>query len=410
VLLITIDALRPHHLGCYGYHRKTSPRIDALAQEGALFKNVIAQAPWSLPSITSIMTSLYPSTHKVVQQNNKLGPSVKPLAQILGEHGYVTGAFTGVSGFCGAFYHNRGFDIYHDSWKTAPQLTQIAVQWLNHVKDSNFFAFIHYFDVHSDYNPPPPYNTMYDADYTGIFDGTTETLDKIFKKELTPTQRDIEHITALYDGGITYTDDFLGQLFEQIDALGLRDNTVIIISADHGEELYEHGATVHRQLYEETIKIPLIMRLPGRIPSGTIRTRQVRSIDIMPTILDILNITIDQKMQGISLLPIIDNKDRRNHLAICETEKYGGFRALRIDNEWKLIHNMHKKTSELYNLNNDPNETHDLAPTEVAKTKELEKVLFEHMEKINTFLPVTSEEVEVTPELQERLRSLGYAQ
>ena len=413
VILITVDALRPDHLGCYGYHRNTSPNIDKLAREGVIFNNAIAQAPWTAPSVTSFMTSLYPSAHKIVDKTKRLGSSVKTLPLILKKNGYLTGAFTGTTGYAGRVFHGKGFDVFMEDLKPAPALTRKVTQWLRQVKDESFFLFLHYMDVHSDYDTsPPPYRNMYDPDYKGSITGKSDELIGFNRRKVVPPKRDIEHLIALYDGGINYTDKYLGELFNELDILDIKDNTLIIFSADHGEEFFEHGSSFHVQLYDELVKVPLIMRLPGKMPRGRVIDSQVRTIDIMPTILDILRIPIDHKIQGVNLLNIIHGKKKSNLPALIETDlrMMGRVRALRTEDGWKFIYHLKKKTSELYNLKNDPGETNNLAEEYPQKAKELEKRLFKQLEENRAFLVDTEEGGELTPAVKKRLRSLGYAQ
>ncbi|MGH7792955.1 MAG: sulfatase-like hydrolase/transferase, partial [Thermodesulfobacteriota bacterium] len=260
VVFISIDTLRADHLGCYGYHRNTSPNIDRLAREGVIFSNAFSVSSWTLPAHISMFTSMYSTSHGVITGEDYLDDSRITLAEVLKREGYATAAF-----ISGAYLRDprygfeQGFDLYDASIIneaaslkdvikasqviTSPSLNKAAKSWLEKNYQKKFFLFLHYIDVHSDYIPPPPYDTMFDPDYRGPVDGLNIFKLKL-KAEMDP--RDLFHIIALYDGEIAFTDHHIGDLMLSLKELGVYDNTMIILTSDHGEEFFEHGQLGHK--------------------------------------------------------------------------------------------------------------------------------------------------------------------
>lgn len=241
ILLITVDALRPDHLGCYGYNKNTSPAIDELAKEGVLFTQAISQACWTWPSIYSLITSTYPSTHGVYFWDQKLSDLFPILPQMLKEKGYSTG-FISAHGELGRF--NRGFDFFVDiSGSKAEEITKKAISWIEKNKKRHFFLWVHYMETHSDH-------------YCNI------PLEKRFAKDL--TKKDVEQVCLRYDMAITHVDSQLKILSERLRNLGIYKNTLVILTADHGEEMCEHSICFNHGgfLWDSVIKVPLVIFYP----------------------------------------------------------------------------------------------------------------------------------------------------
>ena len=332
LLLISIDTLRADHLHCYGYDRDTSPHLDQLAKEGVLFENVTAAAPWTVPSHMSMFTALYPSVHGVVDFTRELGEGVPTLAGCLAESGYVTAAFVTSACMNHLFGFNRGFESYDDytvnqvvdnveplkhqveatggDWRiaTGHVITNRGTKWLTAHAHSNqkFFLFLHYFDCHYDYKPPPPYDKKFDPDYNGKENGSD-----ILQREADILKfisvMDLAHMMALYDGDIAETDENVGKVLQLLQDLGLSEKTLVIVLSDHGEGFLEHGKIRHgNSMYEELLHVPLIMRLPGVIPAGKRVAGNVSHVDLLPTVLGLLDLPgALQQVQGIDLSPVI---------------------------------------------------------------------------------------------------------
>lgn len=319
VLLISIDALRARNSGAYGYDRDTTPNLDLLASEGTLFERAYTQQAWTLSSHISIFTGVYPGVHRASKSRPPL-PAIKTLAQILKRNGFTTGAFTGIGGLMEPkFGLERGFDHYETGVNDAQKDNAPRFEWLQDqawarktYPDHRFFMFSHYYDVHSDlgtdtpYHSPPPFGLMYlNGKLDWKYRGDTALLSWFQKtRNVSPYDQDI--LRALYDGCIRYVDEKgLGLLLEKLKALGLYESTLIIVLSDHGEEFFEHGAMTHQQTYEETTRVPLILRGPG-VPKGLRIPYLVELVDVAPTVLSLLSIPIPEYVQGESLVPLFD--------------------------------------------------------------------------------------------------------
>ncbi len=368
LLVISIDTCRADHLTCYGYNRSTSPHLDQLAKEGVLFEDATAAASWTVPSHMSMFTSLYPSVHGVQNFNNQLGEGVPTLAQCLAKSGYATAAFITAPVLNHYFGFNRGFQLYDDftvpqrfgiehpmagiensgtgsaalldQVVTNPIITALGTQWLQKHSRENFFLFLHYWDCHYDYKPPPPYDKKFDPGYQG-----TENGRHIFLREpqivKSISVMDLAHMVALYDGEIAYTDGEIGQVLQVLRDLRLSEKTLVIVLSDHGEGFLEHGKIRHaNSLYEELLHVPLIMRLPGVIPAGKRVAGNVSHVDLMPTVLELLEAPSPSQMQGIDLSPaILGDQPLPDRLIYSELMMGLNLRAVRWGNR-KLLGSM----------------------------------------------------------------------
>ena len=434
VILISLDSLRPDHLSCYGYYRDTSPNIDNLAEEGILFENAISQTHWTLPAHMSIMTSLYPSTHKIYI-NRRLKRSKKIIAEILREQGFMCAGFATHMRLKPEFGFARGFDYYtfkeYDfgaKRATAEEVTLKAMNFLTENKDKKNFLFLHYFDIHAPYTPPGNYGIRFDMTYDGKVTGMDfksfiKPINNIFatpKNDI--LERDLEHMIALYDGEIAHLDYYIGMLIKHLKNIHRYDNSLIILTGDHGEELREHESIAHNTLYDEVIKVPLIIKLPKWMKQKNKRIREVvqGSIDIFPTIEDILEIPSQPGLQGKSLLPLINDKKTAlrdsyteaysERLSEWNTKEYGiAIRTLK----YKYIYTTHfditdfsnfqksDEVKELYQLDIDPLETINL----VDEKKELAQYF---QKKIDNFIAHTlsNQKIDETEKISKKIKGL----
>jgi arylsulfatase A-like enzyme len=438
VILVSLDTLRPDHLGCYGYSRDTSPFIDRLAEDSVLFENSFATSPWTLPSHVSLLTALNCINHQVYQSDEKMDPSILTVADFLREKGYFTSAFTG-GGYVSAKYgFSKGFDSYHmrgriQSSDSAEIISKAALNWIERHRDRNFFLFLHTYQIHNPYSSPPPFNKMFleeDALYDRIDMGP---LGFNHEKRYLPVSSEMkENIIALYDGEIRYTDEvFVRTLVEKLKDLGLYSDSLIILTSDHGEEFFEHGAWLHtHSVYNETINIPLMIKYPGFEHAGTRVKSYSRLIDIMPTILDELNIEHRGVfMDGRSLEELIGPNKKRgssqeriflSELAYNASRNRLPKRIAMNRNLSKLIINddfppeflafyiyppPHLSRIEAYDLKSDPHESRDLSTTSPEFTRQLlEYVMAAYEQKRMT----STEKMEVDAQIEEQLRALGY--
>ena len=376
IILVVVDCLRADHLSCYGYPRKTSPNIDAFAQKNILFKQAISQANTTLLSFASIFTSQYVSTHGINAYDRRLSDSALTLAEVLKIYNYKTAAFVGGVFLNPVFRLNQGFDTYFYIDKidsSFKDVLPLALEWIEERKEKKekFFLFVHGNDLHAPYSFP--HLSLYDKGYDGKLNSLP--LDEknsflIYKRKIVNVfnkdriigdldDRDVEHIIARYDEGIKYVDGLIGNFLNQLNALKLQDNTIIILTADHGEGLFDHDYFFHDfNLYESTIRVPLIMRIPGNKIKRREILPQVRLIDLMPTILELTGIEVNKDAEGHSLLPLLKGKITPKFNQYIFTESPHGEVAIRTK-DWKLIHYPDKV--ELYNLQIDSGEKNNLA-------------------------------------------------
>ncbi len=399
VLLIGVDTLRPDHLGCYGYMRNTSPNIDRLAGQGVLLENTISQCPWTLPSFASVLTSLYPTQHGAGINMNRLRSTFPTLADILSDNGYLTCGIVNVSVLSPEFGVDRGFDHYDAPppavKRIAGEVTRDALEWIVLHKREPFFMFVHYFDPHLAYSPPAPYDTIFDPDYEGRIgrsfdrDKYLEMKEDLFRNEGEQTAADWDHIRALYDGEIAFTDEAIGDLLQGLEELGLKDKTLIVFLSDHGEEFFEHKGYGHgHTLFKEVIKVPLIFSLPGVLPEGARPSGQARLVDVMPTILDLLDVDVDGRFEGRSLLPWLTGEGPGAavgggmfppEVAYSEGLRRGGERKSLTTHQWKIIYDVADEKELLLNLEQDPGEMNNLAGENQDSQALLESMLFKSM-------------------------------
>ena len=391
LVVVTIDTLRADHLHCYGYAKIETPTIDGLAQKGTLFENAVAQAPLTPPSHASIFTGQYPSVHGVRNTGAFILPaSATTLAKILEQRGWETAAFVGAAVLKKAFGLNQGFGVYDDEMPKAKRILQYgeyaerpagqvvdrAVRWLKGQSGKPFFLWVHVFDPHAPYAPPAPYKQRYAG--------------------------------RAYDGEIAYADHELARLFEAVGQKAPPDKTLTVVMADHGESLGEHGEFSHGVfLYDATLRIPLIMAGPG-IPSGQRVKEQARSIDVLPTILDLVGVKPPSAVQGMSLAPAFSGKQLPATVSYAETlfpkmnMGWSELRAVRT-NDWKYIQG---PKPELYDLSQDAGETKNVILDRPRETQQLQAQL-----KLAAGTDKGPEKVQTSladKRTMEQLKSLGY--
>ncbi len=397
VILITIDALRPDHLGCYGYEKNTSPNIDKLAKEGVLFTQAISQGSWTATSLPSLITSSYPSTSGIFYWNQVFPlNSIDILPKLLKSKGYNT-AF--ISAHSIIFKGNP--DMFDFSKKIngakADRIVQETELWIENNQNNPFFIWLHLMDLHDVPAPGPEERPI--------------ILDSIY----------VDKYTSMYDEKLRYVDVQLKDLLEKLDFLGITESTLIIISADHGEGINDHGLFFDHSMYlwDSLIMVPLIIYYPQPFLQNKTIDCQVQLIDIAPTICDFLKIKKPITFEGKTLFSFEDNKSFcstyafSEHQQIDETDDKGNLLYTKVSvrsSDWKLIYtyNQHSKKYELYNLKNDPKELNDIVDIEKDQFELMKAELEEWMsrEKQN-IIPLTKPLDEKT---KEKLRSLGYLQ
>ena len=409
--MVTFDTTRADHLGAYGHEGARTPVADALAATGTLFEQAMVTVPITLPSHSSIMTGKVPLAHGVRDNGLfALGDEQVTLAEVLRDAGYRTGAAIGAFPLTAQFGIDQGFEHFDDHLtspyedifgeqvlpktrlffdeRPAARVNEALLPWLErhleaHV-DQPFFAWLHYFDPHHPHEPPAPYDQLFVHD--------------------------------LYDGEIAYADESLGRMLDHLERLGVRDRTLVVLTSDHGEGRGEHDESTHSMLiYQSTLRVPLIFHMPGDA-SGRGRGRRigqrVSTIDILPTILDLLDIAPPEGIQGVSLRPLLEGRalpDRQRAL-YAETlsprlsRDWGELRALVLDDN-KYIHG---PRPELYDLAADPHELDDRVADRPELAEQMRRRLARYLS--DHAAPDLDSSVAVDEETVRRLRALGYLQ
>lgn len=409
-LLVTLDTTRADRLGCYGYPLPTSPVLDRLAAEGVLFWNAIAPASVTNTVHASIFTGLEPYNHgvrsMVDQRATTLEDSHVTLAEVLRDTGFRTAAFVSATPAAREFGFMQGFELFDDDFarggrieqRRGDQTTDLVIDWLTAV-DEPFFGWVHLFDPHDAKLMPPQ-----------------ELLDS-FKPE---RWRDRAIATrAVYDAEVRFMDQQIGRLLEALDQRGLRERTVVIVVADHGEGLGDHDWWPHGLLYQEQIRVPLILSLPGG-PNGLRIDPLVRLVDLAPSLLNWLAVDPGRmpEMDGVDLSRLLTEPTRPlARYAYSESANLQQYSSLGTvtrktdrlyvvtDQRWKLIyHQLRPTESELYDLESDPTESTNLFASE---TEARDRLLRELMRR-DPLVRESGDAVDVPPELREKLESLGY--
>ena len=446
ILLITIDALRADHLSCYGYERTTSPHIDKVAGEGFIFENVIAPSSWTAPSMVSLFTSVYPINHGVVHGFIKNGKTILnqevfsheiiTLPEILKAHGYTTFGIAANLHFSEQFGFGRGFDYYKClPWSPAPVVNEILASWRDTIKSSEkFFLWIHYFDPHHFYHARKPWI----EDYTSSVLTQTLNLSKKTVKQLTESiplfkkdHQALSHLIALYDSEINYVDYHLGEFMQSFE---LEENTLMIITADHGEEFLDHEMIGHgHNLYTESITVPLIIKLPHG-SNKRVTNQQVSLLDIMPTVLSLARIPSPAQTIGESLIspegevrPIgkrllfteLERGEDLNLKAVLTEDKKYMYDYDAVDRtlsarikrawkkDWRYLFNSKEVIESLFDRKQDPREHINLINEQASLGETLKQQLDRWIATSHRY-PVSQVNITPSQETQEQLKALGY--
>jgi arylsulfatase A-like enzyme len=420
IVLISIDSLRADHLHSYGYPRNTSPNLDAVAAQGAAFETVISPTSWTLPAHMTLMTSLAPEAHGVITNRLRLGRGIDTLPQRLQRSGYATAGFVSATYLDGLYGFSRGFDEYDDYTLlrvageksrvavTSQQVAQRAVAYLQKhasAKDQRpFFLFLHFFDVHYDYNPPPPYARMFDAAYAGRVTGNVDAI------RAGMPSRDLNHVVALYDGEIAWVDANIGTILKSLRALGYDDNTIVAITADHGEEFLEHGQAAHyKTLYDEVLRVPLVIRYPGHVAPGRKVQGQVRLMDVAPTLLSLAGLPVAHPRAGSdarSLACLLTSPLLRRAPNLPAFGDLRGEVASVRTGDAKLIRNLRTNKEEFYDLDHDPGERLNIDAVSQRERDQLRIILARWRSSAAT----ANSQADLDEEEKATLKSLGYMQ
>jgi len=430
LLVISIDTLRPDFLSCYGHERVTSPRIDRFAAQGVRFNDVTSASPWTLPSHASLLTGLYPSSHGVKDHDRQLTRGT--LATRLKEEGYQTMAvvnthnigdprFGLLRGFQSPFYVEEAeADPNRPSLvgNSGAKVTKRGLRLLSERdQDLPFFLFLHYYDVHTDFSPDPKWELEYVDSYDGELTGNTQQLIKYRFDDVQMDPKDARWLEQMYEAEIRTFDEVIGRVFDYLDANQLSDNTLVVITSDHGEEYMEHGSVLHgRTYYEEVIRIPLLVRGPG-VPVGAQVDEAVHLIDIAPMIFTLLGVAPELEMDGVDLSTLFGPTpkplaERALYAEADHNNRVDGKdrsdikRMIRRGHD-KLIYDTITGKKELYDLKADPLELEDLALSQPERTEALWIELKAFIERPDTS-GVNILTDEMSQEDIDKLERLGY--
>lgn len=447
VVVVLVDTLRADRLGCYGYSRPTSPRLDAFARESVVFEKAISQSSWTSPSVASLFTSVHPSAHGVERHESILGKERRTLAQEMKSAGRTTAAISTNMAFV---IEQKGFGLGFDHFEMAMRdvrsgerkesflgkvpeeaagVTDRAIAWLTARDEAApFFLYVHYFDPHGPYRAPGPWRNRF-LDPSAPPDAGRELFGP--GGSVVGGIENAALLGGLYDGEVAYVDSEIGRLLDFLAASRLLDRTAVVVTSDHGEELFEHGGSSHgTTLFQEVVHIPLIVRRPGAAGGGRRVDRTVQLVDVGPTVLALAGAPDTRKTEGRSLVPLLDAPGPLGRMlawlggsdaAEAEATAYSELsrptdtapvvrhvRSLRADG-WHFFTG-ESGEEELYDAAADPGELTDLRRREEAAAASMRARLEAIHARSRRDAPADPATVAPTEEERERLKALGYAQ
>ena len=429
VLLISIDTLRADHLSLYGYARRTSPNLERLARDAVVFEQVFNHGGFTLPEHVSLLTSVPPAVHRIQSLTRKIEPERVTLAEQMRDAGHRTAAFTDGAWMAAQFGFEQGFESYDDAGGGLRETLPKVLSWIAAHRREPWFVFLHTYDVHTTLSRGRPYQCP--GEWGTRFLPRTGARERVCaggrcnvqallwlqrqrrrdprfptRDHVTPYQ--VEVLKAEYDGCIRWVDTRLRDLVDRLQEWGVYERTLVVVTSDHGEKFLEHDEVLHAGApFDELVRVPLLMKLPGERHGGRRVDALVSSIDTMPTVLSVLGVTPNDDVQGHDLLPLLaDGKPRRPLVSVGH-----GVRTP----HWKLIKGWGR--DHLYDLGTDPAEQHDVAtryPGQVRGLAQAEERLRRRAARQHeAFVRRLGEAARVrrpepTEQEIERLRALGY--
>jgi len=440
VILISVDTLRADHLGCYGYNINTSPHIDEFARDSVLFRNAKSQIHWTLPSHISFLTSLYPSVFKswTHSTSGRINDKYLLLAEIMRNFRYKTAAFTAGGWLTREYGFDQGFDCFKGDIKSSNierVFNKYGIDWIRKQK-GKFFVFLHCYEPHAPYDPPRPFKEKFVlpsmpselTDYCShIADDHSEVSEKALKWfwETEDKASILNTIIGLYDGEIAAVDAGIERLFGEIKRSVIFDNSLIIFLSDHGEAFLEHDLFGHHNLYEEILKVPLIIHLPKTMQQYNKRTINdlVGLVDVLPTILDICGIPYPaDRFQGISLINLINGRGIYPRDFVFSENVFEKAAATARYKYRISKYGQDNEKESLYDLSSDPQEKRDLLEENIIDVR-LEKIyqqlkvdIFRQLKKNAKLIRnrgykvALKNEIHLSQDTREQLRALGYLQ
>jgi arylsulfatase A-like enzyme len=420
LIIIDIDTLRADHLGCYGYHRPTSPNIDEFAEQSVLFEWAFSQAPNTPPSQTSILSGLYPGTHGMIFDEDRVPDEANMLAEVLAEHGFTTAGFHDGGYMSNTFNIGQGFTIYDNNrGQGLAAIGPKVFDWLRAHHSEDFLLLVHTYDTHTPYAPPPPFDEAFVEGVPEPSPGFVPDVEQMeavrlskYTDELrTLADNDLAWAISRYDAEIQYVDAWFGEFMALVRELNLDERATIVVISDHGEEFQEHGSVLHEKLYATVTRIPFLIRFPG----GGITRRvgePVEGLDLMPTLLDISGCPIPPEVQGESLVPVIRGlPDPGEHHAFSESPYFGERRVI-TSYDWRFFYTHSNDSIELYRYREDPLEQDDLSQSNESDIDGLRERLLDWDQNVRVPLitQVAASREELDAATREQLEALGYIQ
>jgi arylsulfatase A-like enzyme len=418
VVVVVVDALRADHLGCYGYPGETTPSIDLLADNALVFANAYSNATYTFPSTASMFTATLPVVHRIdwnekrQERIRRLSDEYLLLTEVFHEAGFRTGLLTFPGWVSPTANYMQGVDVRIESERNDRDLLKRAFDFISASAGVRFFLYLHFIDMHDYYHPGNLFAGV-DPASSGLSEGLLElrgmtnrqaymTLARELRGKL--SERDLEHLISVYDERLRDTDRLIGELARHLHDLGLRDDTLLVITSDHGEQFQEHGRLVHGgdAFYNEVLRIPFIVNNPRLFPSTTRATTPISSIDFGPTVLDLAGLDVPAVFQGE---PIAGRPDEDRPVFATDGRTWK-----ETTRGWSFIVSLEKQREELYRLTDDPGETINLVGEETAAVRQMR----EHVEQMvracnaHPYRSIEIDEVDLPDEQRERLRALGY--
>lgn len=423
VVFVILDAARARSFGAYGYPRETTPEIDRLASQGVLFERVYTPAVYTLGAMSSVWTSQYPDRHhSEVSFSARLPQDRLTLAELLSAQGIHTAGFVANAVAGTLFGFDRGFSEFHEVFRSAhgsrgDVFRQVLPPWLKQNRGRRFFAYVHFREPHFPYDPEPPFDTRFgpDAPISREARRDARFFQDVNQGRRQMSEEEREHLVRLYDGNLAFADQEVGALVAALEQEGLLDETVVIVAADHGEELFEHGWIGHNvHVFEPSVRVPLVVRFPkGAGPKPGTRIQALSDLlDVAPTIADIFGVLgkggSEREFQGRSLLPVAfgaPGKPAVLSRSVWDRPRY----ALR-DERFKFLYETRTGAESLFDLDSDPGEARDVAQEEPLRAAYYRQVLHGWTLQLARRGHADAAEAELGCEQCENLRSLGYIQ
>ena len=426
-VLVVIDALPADVLGAYGSSAGLTPSLDAFASQAVVFDRFHSASPWTLPSFASILSGVSPWAHQAgeklqrgEQRRDAFGirsihPALPLLPELLGD---VPTAMVVTNAFLDPVYGmERGFDHYDQvpagfgGYRRAAEAVDEALAWMEQ-QEGSFFLLLHLFDPHMPYDPPASFRQRADGLPPGRIDFNYAQFKQLRDGDLQPTEEEKRYIRAMYEGEVAYTDHELGRLMARMQGMGLLEDTWLAVTADHGEEHYQHGGFEHGHRYEEEVThVPLLIHLPAARWAGSRVAPSTRHIDLLPTVLDWFQVDPPGHLEGASLSPLLGAQGADDRLAYMENNLVVAESVALYDGRYKLVRRVDGSDAFLYDLLQDPHERDKLR--EGAEFQRMMSLLDAYRSRLDISrrgLPSGATEALVPPEVRQALRSLGYLQ